>query len=144
MSADAASEPGAEREPAGAPPLSGATGSVPAPPAGLPPGRRIEVVATLTIVGLFVAAVAARPILHRLARHPSRDQCGKMLDRYAEQEARAADPVRAEKGPSLDDAPARTIAAGTLERCTHDLTEEEVTCALRSNGADELERCLAP
>jgi hypothetical protein len=102
------------------------------------------VLATLAIVGAFSIAVAARPLFRRLAAHPSREQCGKMLDRYAEEEARAADPSRGEKGGSLDGAPARTIAASTLERCTHDLTEEEVACALRSNGADELERCLAP
>ena len=65
-----------------------------------------------------------------------------MLDRYAEEEARAADPAPTQKGPSLDEAPGRTIAATTVDRCTHDLTAEEVTCALRSNGADELERCL--
>lgn len=100
--------------------------------------------ATLAIVGAFLVAVAARPALRRMAAHPTREQCGKMLDRYAEAEARAANPSREEKGGSLDSAPARTIAAATLDRCTHDLTEEEVACALRSNGADELERCLAP
>ncbi|MEP7125750.1 MAG: hypothetical protein ABJE95_32770 [Byssovorax sp.] len=108
------------------------------------PGRRYEVLATLAIVGALVVAVAARPLLHRVAAHPSRDQCVKMLDRYAEEEARAADPARGEKGPPLDEAPARTIAATTLDHCTHDLTRDEVDCALRSNGADELERCLLP
>ena len=139
-----ASEPGAEPEPEVAPLSAGSEGELPSPPAALPPGRRTEVLATLAIVGAFLAAVAARPILRRMAAHPSREQCGKMLDRYAEEEARAADPSRGEKGGSLDSAPARTIAAATLDRCTHDLTEEEVACALRSNGADELERCLAP
>jgi hypothetical protein len=130
-------EPGAEPEPAVAP-RSGSSSEAPAP------GRRNEVLATLAIVGALVAAVASRPLLHRIAAHPSRDQCVKMLDRYAEEEARAADPARGEKGRSLDEAPGRSIAATTLDRCTHDLTEEEVTCALRSNGADELERCLLP
>ena len=139
-----ASEPGAEPEPEAAPLSAGSRGEPSSPPEALPPGRRIEVLATLAIVGALLAAVASRPILRRIAAHPSREQCGKMLDRYAEEEARAADPLRGEKGGSLDGAPARTIAAATLERCTHDLTEEEVACALRSNGADELERCLAP
>jgi hypothetical protein len=133
-----ASEPGAEPEPASAPVSPGYQGDPPAP------GRRIEVLATLVIVGAFLGVAAARPVLRRMAPHPSREQCGKMLDRYAEEEARAVDPARGEKGRSLDEAPARSIAASTLDRCTHDLTDEEVTCALRSNGADELERCLAP
>ena len=139
-----ATEPGAEPEPAGASLSVGSRGELRSPPAALPPGRRLEVLATLAIVGAFLAAVAARPILRRMAAHPSREQCARMLDRYAEEEARAADPARGEKGGSLDGAPARTIAASTLDRCTRDLTEEEVACALRSNGADELERCLAP
>ncbi len=126
-----------EPEPA-ADPTSGPAKEAPAP------GHRNEVLATLAIVGALVAAVASRPLLHRLAPHPSRDQCVQMLDRYAEEQARAADPARGEKGRSLDEAPARTIASTTLDRCTHDLTAEEVACAVRSNGADELERCLLP
>ncbi len=139
-----ATEPGAEPEPTAEPLSAGSSEAPAAPSSALPPGRRVEVLATLAIVGALLLAVAARPVLRRLAAHPSREQCAKMLDRYAEEEARAADPARAEKGRSLDAAPARTIAAATLDRCTHDLTEEEVACALRSNGADELERCLAP
>ena len=133
-----------EPEPAAAPVSTEPRRDPPAPEVGASPGRRMEVLATLAIVGALVVAVVARPVLRRLAAHPSREQCGKMLDRYAEEQARAADPVRAEKGRSLDDAPASSIAATTLDRCTHDLTQEEVACALRSNGADELERCLAP
>lgn len=131
-------------EPAADPALEEASPSPPSPGEIPAPGRRNEVLATLAIVGALVAAVAARPLLHRVAAHPTRDQCVKMLDRYAEEEARAADPARGEKGPPLDEAPARTIASTTLDHCTHDLTEAEVTCALRSNGADELERCLLP
>jgi hypothetical protein len=118
--------------------------SVPSPGDVPDPSRRHEVLATLAIVGALVAAVAARPALQRLAAHPTRDQCVAMLDRYAEEEARAADPARGEKGPSLDEAAPRTIASATLDRCTHDLTQQEITCALRSNGADELERCISP
>lgn len=133
-----ATEPAADAEPAAAPP------SVEAPRVLLPPGRRNEVLATLAIVGALVAAVASRPLLRRLASRPTRESCVKMLDRYAEEQARAADPARGEKGPSLDEAPARTIPGTTLDRCVHDLTAEEVTCALHSNNADELERCLPP
>jgi hypothetical protein len=133
-----ASEPAVDPAPAEASPSPLSSGKIPAP------GRRNEVLATLAIVGALVAAVAARPLLHRVAAHPTRDQCVKMLDRYAEEEARAADPTRGEKGQPLDEAPARTIASTTLDHCTHDLTEDEVACALRSNGADELERCLLP
>ena len=133
-----------EPEPATAPVSAGSPSDPPAPEVGASLSRRVEVVATLVIVGAFVAAVIARPVLRRLATHPSREQCGKMLDRYAEEEARAADSVRAEKGRSLDEAPASSVSAAMLDRCTRDLTQEEVACALRSNGADELERCLAP
>jgi hypothetical protein len=127
-----------EPEPIAAPPSGGSPGDLPAP------SRRHEVLATLAIVGALVAAVAARPILRRTAAHPTREECVKMLDRYAEEEARAADPVRGEKGPSLDESTSRTIASTTLDRCAHDLTRDEVTCALHSNGADELERCISP
>ena len=133
-----ASEPGDEAEPVTAPPSARPLSEIPAS------GRRNEVLATLAIVAALVAAAASRPLLRRVASRPTRDQCVKMLDRYAEEQLRAADPPRGEKGPSLDEAPGRTIAATTLDRCTHDLTQEEVTCALRSSGADELERCLPP
>ena len=127
-----------EPEPIAATPSAGSPGDIPSP------SRRHEVLATLVIVGALVAAVAARPLLRRMAAHPTREECVTMLDRYAEEEARAADPARGEKGPSLDESAARTIASTTLDRCTHDLTREEVTCALHSNGADELERCISP
>ena len=110
------SEPSAEAEPAAAPP------SVPTALNAPARGRRNEVLATLVIVGALVAAVASRPLLRRVASRPTRDQCVKMLDRYAEEQARAADPARGEKGPSLDEAPARTIGGTTLDRCVHDLT----------------------
>jgi hypothetical protein len=115
-----------------------------APSIGRGVGRRSEMLATLAIVGAFVVAVVARPILRRVATHPTRGQCSKMLDRYAEEEARAANPERADNGGNLDDAPARDLAAATIDRCVRDLTEDDVLCALRSNGADELERCLPP
>lgn len=142
MAPDPGSEP--EPEPALAPPPAEPREETSTPSPRAPPGRRIDALATLLILGAFVAAAASRPLLRRLAAHPSRDQCARMLDRYAEEEARAADPKRADKGGSLDDAPSRSIEAATLDRCTRDLTAEEVTCALRSGGADELERCLAP
>jgi hypothetical protein len=57
-----------------------------------------------------------------------------MLERYAEQEARARDRLPVARRVPLD--------APEVSRCTRDLTDAEVDCALKSGWADELERCL--
>lgn len=99
---------------------------------------RRDVIATLAIVGLFAALVAGRPIARRLARHPTPERCAAMLDRYAEQQARAYERV-----PSQAGAP-RPVGAADVLRCTRDLTDAEVECALKAGYVDELERCLPP
>lgn len=96
---------------------------------------RADVLATLAIVGILVAIVATEPLRRRLARHPSEEQCAAMLDRYAEQEARAAAPSRP---PPTRPPPDQALA----ERCAHDLTAEEVRCAMKANNVDEIERCF--
>lgn len=101
-------------------------------------GQRRDVIATLAIVGLFVALAAGRPVARRLARHPTLDRCAAMLDRYAEQQARAYERV-----PPAPTAP-RPLDAPDVLRCTRDLTAAEVDCALKAGWADELERCLPP
>jgi hypothetical protein len=94
-----------------------------------------DVLMTLTIVGGLIGAVGAGPLLRRLVRHPSREQCAVMLDRYAEQKAQAAAPTqRPPAAPPLDQALA--------ERCANELTAEELDCAMKANSVDELERCL--
>ncbi len=103
------------------------------PPAPASTARR-ELLATLAIVAALAAFAVSRPIARRLARHPSAERCAAMLDRYAEHEARA----RNAAAPSTHLA----VDAPEVARCTRDLTDEEVECALRSSYADELERCL--
>ena len=90
--------------------------------------------ATLAIVGAFAALAASRPLARRLARHPTPERCAAMLERYAEQEARARSRVPAPARVPLD--------APDVARCTRDLTDDEVECAIKSGWADELERCL--
>jgi hypothetical protein len=95
---------------------------------------RREVLATLAIVFFFAALAAGRPLARRLARHPTPQRCAAMLDRYAQQEARARNRAPADTHLPLD--------APDVVRCTRELTDEEVECALRAGYADELERCL--
>jgi hypothetical protein len=93
-----------------------------------------EVLGTLAIVGLFAAAAAGRPLWRHLARHPTPERCSAMLERYADQEARARNRAPTGKRVPLD--------APDVARCTRELTDDEVECALRAGYADELERCL--
>jgi hypothetical protein len=95
---------------------------------------RREVLATLAIVALFALIVAGRPLVRRLARHPTPERCAAMLERYAEQEARARSRAPVSTRLPLD--------APDVRRCTRDLTDAEVECALKAGYADELERCL--
>ena len=98
-------------------------------------GRRHEMLVTLAIVGGLLGVVAAGSLARRLARHPSREQCAAMLDRYAEQEARA----KAPSGPLPAHPPPDDTSA---DRCAHELTAEEVDCAMKASSIDEIERCL--
>jgi hypothetical protein len=95
---------------------------------------RREVLATLAIVGLVAAVATGRPLARRLVRHPTPERCAAMLERYGEQEARARSRAPAGKRVPFD--------APDVARCTRELTDDEVACALRSGYADELERCL--
>jgi hypothetical protein len=92
--------------------------------------------ATLAIVGVFAALALGRPLVRRWSRHPTPERCVAMLDRYAAQQARAYERV-----PPRDPAP-RAEGSPEVVRCTRELTDDEVTCALASGYADELERCL--
>jgi hypothetical protein len=98
-------------------------------------GRRLDVLLTLAIVVGLLGFVATRPLRRRLAQHPSPEQCAAMLARYADQEARAAEPSRP---PSNRPPPDQARA----ERCARELTAEEVDCAMKANSVDEIERCL--
>jgi hypothetical protein len=93
--------------------------------------------ATLAIVGACAGMVAGRSVWRRLTRHPTPERCAAMLDRYAEQQARAY-----ERAPGNAPPPARALDAPDVARCARDLTDDEVECALRAGYVDELERCL--
>jgi hypothetical protein len=91
--------------------------------------------ATIAIVLVFAGLAAGGPIVRRLSRHPTAERCAAMLDRYAEQEARAE-----ERKPSPS--PPRALDAPEVTGCVRDLLDDEVSCALRAGWVDELERCL--
>ena len=97
---------------------------------------RRDVRATLAIVGTFALLAIGRPLGRSGSRHPAPDRCVAMLDRYAEQQARAYERVPARSPPP------RALDSPEVVRCTRELTDEEVTCALRAGYVDELERCL--
>lgn len=95
---------------------------------------RRDFLGSLAILGVMLALVAGRPLVRRFARHPTRERCALMLDRYAAHEAR-----QRERPPPDARAP---LDSPEVARCARDLTDEEVECALKSGYADELERCL--
>jgi hypothetical protein len=99
-----------------------------------PQGSRRDLPATLAILGIFAALAAGRPIYRRLAPHPTPERCAAMLERYAEQEARARNRTPVPSHLPLD--------APEVARCTRELTDAEISCALQAGYADELERCL--
>lgn len=99
-----------------------------------PRASRRDVVATLLILGAFAAIAGGRPLIRKLSRHPSEERCAAMLDRYAAQVARAY-----ERAPGP-----QPVGALDVTRCTRELTDAEVECALNAGYADELERCLPP
>jgi hypothetical protein len=95
---------------------------------------RRDVLATLAVVGAFAALAAGRPVARRLARHPTPERGAAWLARYPEHAARARSRVPTRERVPLD--------APDVTRCTRELTDDEVECALKSGWADELERCL--
>lgn len=101
---------------------------------------RREIVATLAIVLGAIAFVAVLQLRRRFGPHPSAEQCIGMLDRYAEQRARAAQPDGA-RAPEPS-RPMEPHSPRDITRCTRELTLRELECAMRSGNADELERCL--
>jgi hypothetical protein len=95
---------------------------------------RRDALATLAIVGAIGALAVGRPLARRLARHPTPERCASMLARWSEQEARSRERVPVPASVSL--------ASPDVARCTSDLTDAEVECALHAGYVDEIERCL--
>lgn len=107
-------------------------------------GARRDVLATIAIAAVITAIVAGRAIMRKLGPHPSVAQCTELLDRYVEHVTKAADPtISAEALASARvTVRAKVEEEGDLARCTTALTADEVDCAMKAHGADELERCL--
>jgi hypothetical protein len=117
-------------------------GAPAAPPRPSPEARR-EVIATLAIVGTILGLALARPLVRRLERRPPVAQCTAMLAHYAEEQARAVSLARASsavEGTRTQKAEAPSVNAA--ERCSRELTAEEVDCAVHAGNVDEIERCL--
>lgn len=105
---------------------------------------RGEVVTTLLIIGSLVGLLVVGSIRRTLAEHPSREVCQAMLDRYVEHVVHAHHPKPTAAEVATRKAQARALAAEdqAFARCPTHLTREEADCAMRSNTADEFERCL--
>ncbi|WP_437597827.1 hypothetical protein WMF28_34525 [Sorangium sp. So ce590] len=104
---------------------------------------RADVLATLAIVLLVIGVVAGRAALRRLSARPSPEACAALLDRYVELVLRAAAPEPAASDVAERQAMARKAAGERgFVRCEADLTQAEVSCALKAGSADDLERCL--
>jgi hypothetical protein len=105
---------------------------------------RGEVVTTLLIIGGFLGVLGVRSIRRTLAEHPSREVCQAMLDRYVEHVVYAHDSKPTATELATRKAQARALAEEdqAFARCPTHLTLEEADCAMRSNTADEFERCL--
>lgn len=108
------------------------------------PVTRIEVVATLLIVGGFIGLLGVRSIRRTLAEHPSKEVCQAMLDRYVEHIVYAIEPKPKAAELNRFKAQAREHAAEdqAFVRCPTYMTRDEADCALKANTADEFERCL--
>jgi hypothetical protein len=108
------------------------------------PVTRIEVIATLLIVGGFVGLLGVRSIRRTLAEHPSKEVCQAMLDRYVEHVVYATEVKPSASDLNSRKARARALAAEdqAFARCPTHLTRQEAECALKANTADEFERCL--
>ena len=105
---------------------------------------RSEVVTTLLIIGGLLGFLGVRSIRRTLAEHPSREVCQAMLDRYVEHVVYANEtkPTAAELASRKAQARALAAEDKAFARCPTYLTSEEADCAMRSNTADEFERCL--
>ena len=140
---------GSGEAPACGPPDEPHTGESASPPRPSREARR-EVIATLAIVGTILGMALARPLLRRLEPRPPVEQCAAMLAHYAEEQVRAirlvrplssTEPTRP-RASELPPAAGGARAALEIERCSRDLTAEEVDCAVHAGNVDEIERCL--
>jgi hypothetical protein len=104
---------------------------------------RRDLLASLGIIAITAMLVAARPLWRWLSPSPTRDECAALVERRAEQLARAADPGATASTITAVRAEARG-REDAISRCTTQVTRDEARCALGSHGADEFERCLGP
>jgi hypothetical protein len=108
------------------------------------PSSRHEVIAILAILFACAGFVAVRAAARKLGAHPSREECGALLDRYAEHLVHAAMPAPSPSAVSeaRRAAKAKADATAALEACATGLTREEAECAMGAQNADAFERCI--
>jgi hypothetical protein len=105
---------------------------------------RRDAIAALVVVGALTAIAVGRPLLRRLAAHPSRDTCRALLDQHAALVARQATPEKPHRPgePKLATPKPVPDADPAVSACARELTVAEAECAARAGDADAFERCL--
>lgn len=95
----------------------------------------------LLIALLIAATPGCRP-----RRPVTRDECDRLLDRYAEMLLRADQPRLAASGlaRAKEEARARAARSRPFLACSSEVSREQMDCALASFNPDEIERCLVP
>lgn len=103
--------------------------------------RRVVIAAVLVVV-------AVGSLLAGCRRGPpvTRDECDRLLDRYAEMLARVDQPrlAAAEVVRLQSETRARAAHHRAFQACTAELSREQMDCALAAYNLDEIERCLVP
>lgn len=93
----------------------------------------------LALLAMLVAGCApGRPV--------TRDECDRLLERYAEQLARIERPKlpSSEQQRLLGEVRAGAAAHRPFLACTAEVSREQMDCALGAFHPDEIERCLVP
>lgn len=93
----------------------------------------------LALLAVLVAGCApGRPV--------TRDECDRLLERYAEQLARIERPrlSSSEHQRLLGEVRAGAAAHRPFLACTGEVSREQMDCALGAFHPDEIERCLVP
>ncbi|AKT42811.1 hypothetical protein [Chondromyces crocatus] len=109
------------------------------------PVRGADSLAALAVMVLIGGAVASRPLMRVMAERPTSEECLTLLDRYVELVAHAVDATPSRFAAIVTErraAASAVVSEQGFPRCQSELTREEVTCGLRANSADDLERCL--
>jgi hypothetical protein len=106
--------------------------------------RRREMFAALAVLALVVGMAVVAPVAHLLAPSPSEQQCADLIDHHLAQASRQQDPAVRDEDVARAQQKVRGERSRLVEvdRCRRQLSAAQVECALRSQNADDLERCL--